>query len=180
MKKEIPSSKGEIFDRFRAEAARSSWVLPPVGRKSIGMHVRLDDLRDSVVRTAVETRKQGFMGRAKLKELLRVLSRRFPGHDIHIVTSPNKEDRQLCAETATAAGVVCGIQASRNVDEDLFYLMNCDILVLSRSTFGFVAALLHQGSLVFTSDEWDHLDELLGRIPDAPEGASVSSKVKPL
>ena len=155
----------KLYGLFLERAEKKNWNQDCHNLLKVTIHVRLDDLRDATDRMAPESRTQGFMGRDRLKELIALVHERFPYHKVQIITAPNPADLHLCRSIADSTRISCEISGSDDVDEDLFRMMNSDILIISRSTFGFIAALLHQGSQVYTETCWDHFDEFIGRIP---------------
>jgi hypothetical protein len=68
----------------------------------------------------------------------------YPDHEVHLVTSPIG---------------VCNIKEypvhRENEDTSLWYLINCDVLVTSRSNFSLMAGFLHQGTKVYCPT-WGH------------------------
>ena len=44
----------------------------------------------------------------------------------------------------------------------LWQMIRCDVLIMSRSTFSFLAGFLHQGSRCFTAEKWDIYYDYVG------------------
>ena len=163
--------KQELFSYFRAAAEARGWTLPADCGEAIAVHVRLDDIKGRE-----KPNKQGFIGEEKLVQLIVTLHAQYPHHAIRLVTSPNKTDFDICRRAIALSNVECSVSGSDDIDYDLYLMMCSDILILSRSTFGLVAALLHQGSAVFSYTTWTHFEELVGDY--SPEGDNTNrSKV---
>lgn len=167
--------KETLFAYYRNAAHEKSW-RPPVDPQSLlAVHVRMDDLR---YRSKPD--KQSFIGETELCELIRKLHDRYPRHHIHLITSPNASDIRTCDAVIDRSGVACSVSGSEDIDFDLYVMMCSDILILSRSTFGFIAALLHQGSAVYSYTNWTHFAELVGPYSPDGENANVSRYLKVL
>jgi hypothetical protein len=138
------------------------------------VHVRLDDMSYKK-----KDKKQAFIGEGGLASLLEKLRAIYSEHEIIIVTSPLKQDIALCAKVISDSGVHnAKVLASKDIDYDLYIMMLADVLILSRSTFSFVSALLHQGAEIYSYETWTHLDELLGAYHNSAEGSFLSTQVK--
>lgn len=167
--------KKELFDRYATEASARHWVLPVDPGRCVVIHVRLDDIRHQE-----KENKQGFIGEQNLRELIEKLHSRYPAHHIHLVTSPNKADIATCQAAVSSSNVDCTVSGNADIDYDLYLMMRSDILILSRSTFGFIAALLHQGSAVFSYTNWAHFEELVGAHYAGGNGTNRSNYIKVL
>jgi hypothetical protein len=163
--------KEEFFDCYRREALDQQWTLPHKPDGLIVIHVRLDDIKDHE-----KVNKQGFIGEERLCQLITSLHARYAGHQIHIVTSPNPKDIRLCESVIEQSNVNCSVSGNDSIDYDLYVMMCSDILILSRSTFCFIAGLLHQGSHVYSYTNWQHFEELIGPYP-ATGNSQNQSKV---
>ncbi|MFT4561792.1 MAG: hypothetical protein ACI9BW_001534 [Gammaproteobacteria bacterium] len=152
--------KEEFFNCYRREAAAREWTLQRKSDSLIVIHVRLDDIKDHE-----KTNKQGFIGEDNLSRLITLLNGRYPDHQIHLVTSPNRRDINLCKSVIEKSNISCSVSGSDNIDYDLYLMMCSDVLILSRSTFCFIAGLLHQGSHVYSYTNWQHFEELIGPYP---------------
>ncbi len=168
--------KDELFLFYQKRAEGEGWALDFVPDNTVIIHVRLDDM---TFRTTEN--KQEFIGEDNLLKLIKKLNEKYPGHHLRLVTSPVKEDIALCIKIAKLSGVaaisVCG---NDDLDYDLYQMMCCDVLILSRSTFSFIPALLHQGKEVYSYEKWKHLDELLGVFHPNSRGESLSQLIKTL
>jgi len=165
--------KKEFFGYYRRESQIRHWTLPFDANELITIHVRLGDVKDKE-----RPDKQGFIGEEKLVELIRKLHSQHPHHHIHLVTSPNKADIDTCQLVIEKSNVDCTVLGSDDVDYDLYLMMCSDVLILSRSTFCFVAALLHQGSSVFSYTRWIHFNELVGDYSADGTGGNRSKYLK--
>jgi len=53
------------------------------------------------------------------------------------------------------------ILGSNDIDYDLYLMMTCKNLIISRSTFTFIPAIL-QENIVYTYEDWEHYRDLKG------------------
>ncbi len=164
-----------FFAHYRRAAAANSWRLLFDPQSLLVVHVRMDDLA-----TRSKPDKQSFIGETELGALISRLHRKFPAHHIHLVTSPNAHDIALCDSVIERTGVACSVSGNHDIDFDLYTMMCSDVLILSRSTFGFIAALLHQGSAVYSYTNWTHFAELAGPYCPGSENAVRSKYLKVL
>jgi hypothetical protein len=163
--------KEEFFNCYRREALEQRWTLPHESHDLIVIHVRLGDIKEHE-----KENKQGFIGEENLAQLITLLHGRYAEHQLHLVTSPDPKDIRLCESVVKRSNVKCSVSGNNNIDYDLYLMMCSDILILSRSTFCFIAGLLHQGSHVYSSTNWQHFEELIGPYP-ATGNNKVQSKV---
>jgi len=192
---DIPSAiddfgfKSKWFRYFDNHARKKRWKLRWDPDTTIVVHVRLDDLapdtemesgptgRDQKKRAQNSLeRRQGYIGDDKLQMLIETLHDLFPNHAIHIVTAPNQRDIDRCEFVTEDIPYVKGVWGDCDKDYALWQMMRCDVLILSRSTFSFLAGFLHQGSFCFSSDNWNHRYEMVGnenetiwRVLDLPD-----------
>ena len=169
--------KDTLVNEFEIRAKKKKWKLPfDNNQKTLIIHVRLDDMRFLKTRN-----NQEFIGEKRLINLMMYLEDKYQGYKQYLMTTPHPEDIRLCENIAESSGVKNAVVISNDdVDLDLYIMMHSNVLILSRSTFGFVSALLHQGEEVFSYEKWRHLDELLGGY-DEQIGASkqpLSQKIK--
>jgi hypothetical protein len=87
---------------------------------------------------------QAAMAESQVLLLISKLTKIYPNHEVHLITSPIGE----CNITQYPVH-------RDNEDASLWYLINCDVLVASRSNFSLMAGFLHQGSKVYCPT-WGH------------------------
>jgi hypothetical protein len=121
-----------IFAYYRYAATANSWRLSDDPQSLIVVHLRIDDLKNRS-----KPGKQSFIGETELCDL-------------------------TCNSVIDRSGVARSVSGNQDIDFDLYSMMCSDILILSRSTFGFIAALLHQGSAVYSYTNRAHFAGLAG------------------
>jgi hypothetical protein len=146
------------FIEEKVLALRELYREPFLSDKTILVHLRLDDVAmvpdyDGAscaehYRGKIENReicthytdglnnRQAPLSRAKLDEIIYKTKTEFPGREVVLLTSPGSDT------SSWPYPVIKG----ENADYDLFLLSQCDVVVLSRSTFAF-ASLFFRGSV---------------------------------
>jgi len=192
---DIPSAINDFgftsvwFKYFDDRAKEQGWKLRWNPDTTIVIHVRLDDVAPATLIDGGSTgriqkkrsqnseeRYQGYIGDNRLQLLIVMLHDLFPNHGIHIVTAPNQRDIYRCKFVTQNIPYVKGVWGDRDEDYALWQMMRSDVLVLSRSTFSFLAGVLHQGRHCFSSDNWKHHYDMVGieneniwRVLDIPD-----------
>tara|TARA_B100000123_G_scaffold241725_1_gene195620 strand:- start:124 stop:915 length:792 start_codon:yes stop_codon:yes gene_type:complete len=140
------------FDKYGKESFVSNAII---------IHVRLDD-----VRTRNNGINQQFIGKNNLISLINALLNKFE-LDIFLITTNNEIDKQICMECLKKSNfnmkreVSYYILGSNDIDYDIYLMMTSKVLIISRSTFSFIPAILHK-NIVYTYIEWNHYFDLLG------------------
>ena len=116
------------------------------------VHVRLEDVAPEGKYSNHHC--QQYIGDQRLQMLIEYLHRRFPTHDIHLVTSPLTRDINRCKRITKDYAYVKGIWGDKSEDYALWQMMCCDILVFSRSTFCMLAGLMHQGQQCYIYEDF--------------------------
>ena len=158
----------EFFKEFKIRSKEKGWSMVPNAHKSLLLHVRLGDVYNNP-----NGSHQQYIGTEKLISLLRYLQLSFPDHNLYIITAPSDRDTEICKDAINKSGVKCSVLGNREEEKDLWLMMNCDILIMSRSTFSLLAGLLHNGSQVYTYERWVHFNELVGGHPNETNKSQV-------
>ena len=168
--------KSKLYLSYKNAAQDNKWILDYDNNKSIIIHVRLwDEAPLSLVhknRFPQGGAKQNrFIGESNLIRLLTYLKKTYPNHSLFICTTPNEIDINICNHIIKKSNIECKVINTpqkeiwtrnpfnpndfmpyyRCGDEeyDIWKMLNCDILIMSKSTFSIYAGLLHQGSKVY-------------------------------
>tara|TARA_Y100000992_G_C21248079_1_gene484409 strand:- start:171 stop:986 length:816 start_codon:yes stop_codon:yes gene_type:complete len=144
--------RNTYFDKYGKESLTSNSII---------IHVRLDDVikYNSGI-------KQQFIGKDNLIYLINHLLNKFE-LDIFLITTNNKIDKEICMECLKKSNfkmkrnISYYILGSNDIDYDIYLMMTSKVLILSRSTFSFIPAILHK-NIVYTYTEWSHYFDLLG------------------
>ena len=110
--------------------------------------------------------KQQFIGKDNLIYLINHLLNKFE-LDIFLITTNNEIDKEICMECLKKSNfkmkreVSYYTLGSNDIDYDIYLMMTSKVLILSRSTFSFIPAILHK-NIVYTYTEWIHYFDLLG------------------
>lgn len=147
----------------------SNYTVPFDPKNTILVHLRLDDVRDrsdydgsycsNYYRNRINNdnnmiqgiRDLGYanlqtpLAREKVNKAIEEAKQKYPSHEVIIVTAPGDYEIDYPYRTI------------RNDDEsyDLYLLCNCDVLILSRSTFSLVATFFGSSKEVW-SPLWGH------------------------
>ena len=84
----------------------------------------------------------------KLENLIIKLKKEYPAKEIHVISlftnnSNHKKYRNLCEKYNIK------IHSNKDIDYDLWLLINSEILILSKSNYSLVAGYFHQGNKVY-------------------------------
>lgn len=127
-------------------------------KKIICIHLRLDDIshiEDYDSKITAEYAKQKInkgelfrrcnypdyvarINEEKIEKLVQKIIKQNPEHEVHIVCSPKGN-----------TNLKYPVHRHEDVDLALWHMINCDILVLSRSSFSLVSGYLHKGRQVY-------------------------------
>tara|TARA_A100001011_G_C14253443_1_gene818972 strand:- start:81 stop:887 length:807 start_codon:yes stop_codon:yes gene_type:complete len=131
------------------------------------IHVRLDDVR---VRPNVNyPHLQSFIGKDNLIKLIEKVYKRFQTR-VYLMTTPNKQDIEICKNALEKCSEFLQIEHSKlnnyilgsnDIDFDIYTMMQCKNLIISKSVFTFIPAILHKNT-VYTYTEWEHYWDLIG------------------
>jgi hypothetical protein len=169
------SYKQELYNMFKEESINKNWELNYDVDKTIIIHVRLlDEAPLELSNIQRNTWANGnhyvpkrFIGKDNLLRLIIKLNTMYPYHNISLLTAPNEIDIKICNDIIKNTKINCNIITKIQEDKYLYFnnklsslicgdedydtwkMINCDILVLSASTFPFLAAYLHNGSKIY-------------------------------
>ena len=144
--------RNRYFDKYGKKSLTSNAII---------IHVRLDDMR-----TSNNGINQQFIGKDNLIYLINHVLNKFE-LNIFLITTNNKKDKQICMECLKKSNfkmkknISYYILGSNDIDYDIYLMMTSKILIMSRSTFSFIPAILHK-NIVYTYTEWNHYYDLLG------------------
>ncbi len=136
--------KEKWYAYFEDAARENGWSLRWRPENSVVIHVRLEDVRNQS-----NGAWQSYIGDDNLQTLVQHLHKRFPKHELHLVTSPHQQDIDRCKRLMVDFPYVAGVWGDRSEDYALWQMMNSDVLILSHSTFPVVSGLLQQGRHTF-------------------------------
>jgi hypothetical protein len=156
---------------FSKHLMENSLSLPWQTKKVVAIHLRLDDLVHvadvrcyqshlEILRRIesgidgncdIEASGQAIMKEEKVKILVEKMRSFYPEHEIHIVTSPDGLNVDM-----SNIGLNPEHLHRDGYNESVWYLVNSDILVGSRSNFAIMAGMLRQGTRVY-QPFWGHL-----------------------
>jgi len=156
------------FSFFDKRAKSKGWTLRWDPNESIVIHVRLEDIAPPLASPGEaqlndQWTHQQYMGDANLKRLVQHLHHLYPEKKIYIITSPVDRDIERCRRITEKLPGMYGIIADHDVDYALWQMMCCDILVMSKSTFGMIAGFCHQGTQCFMFGKFIHFLDVLGK-----------------
>jgi hypothetical protein len=156
-----------IFPIYQRMIQNANISRFPTEKKLLCVHLRLDDVTrlpnvkfhqsHMVIVDQINNEKptghfllngnegdQAAMAEDQVLLLIKKLTKLYPDHEVHLVTSPIG---------------VCNITEypihRDNEDVSLWNLINCDVLVTSRSNFSLMAGFLHRGTKVYCPT-WGH------------------------
>jgi hypothetical protein len=128
---------------------------------SIIIHIRLDD-----VAHRTEWDYQEFIGEENLIKLINYLYKKYRKR-IYFMMLPNIKDKELIYNILQKSNISKKykqkqfILGSQDMDYDLYLMMICKQLIISKSTFPFISALVNK-NIVYTTDDWIHYRDILG------------------
>ena len=120
----------------------------------------MDDVRTRA------TCRQKFIGKDNLINLINDVLNKFE-LNIFLITTNNKIDKQICMECLKKSNfkmkrnISYYILGSNDIDYDIYLMMTSKVLIMSRSTFSFIPAILHK-NIVYTYEGWGNYFYLLG------------------
>tara|TARA_Y100000741_G_scaffold354373_1_gene328633 strand:- start:2162 stop:3085 length:924 start_codon:yes stop_codon:yes gene_type:complete len=82
----------------------------------------------------------------KIKKNIEFVKKQYPTYDIIIVSEPH---------TKSLIKLDYPIISNRNIDLDLWVMINSNVLITSKSSFSLIAAFFHQGEKIFF-EKWSH------------------------
>lgn len=165
--------KNEFYNIMKKKALDRKYELPWKDPKNIiCIHIRLDDCANRVdydgrgswnyIKSLIEDntfRKynreisdsrsldtQAPISSNKLEHLLNEFNKKYPEKDIHIITYCKNIPKWL---NQLIEKYKLYISHNNNDEYDMWCMIHCDILVLSKSTYSIVAGYYHQGSQVY-------------------------------
>ena len=129
------------------------------------IHVRLDDVYNNELYDNKDNKLQQFLGEKNLILLINFILKKFKT-SIYLMTTPNDRDKQICYNCLNKSNYESddyykNILGSDDIDYDLYLMMNCKNLIIGRSTFTFIPAIL-QKNIVYTYSNWNHYKYIKG------------------
>jgi hypothetical protein len=146
-------------------------------RQATIIHVRLGD----EINNTTEKWHAGWGGESQLIELINKASKRF-ATPIYLMTAPIQEDIDLCKNILKrclntlqidAKDVDKFVLGTDNIDFDIYLMIKCKNLIIGRSTFAFIPALLHKNQVF--AEKWENLEHLI-----MGTGPLISKKISTL
>lgn len=140
-------------------------VLLTKYKHSTIIHVRLDDMYNNKMSDS----HQEFIGINELRDLSINAYNTFK-KNIYVITSPNKRDYNICYNVLNKIKNIINIKnvkehiiSNIDIDKDIYIMKICKVLILSKSTFPFIAALLNENISYTYYKSWIHYDDIIGR-----------------
>jgi len=161
----------KIYHDLRGMYLNKYGEKSPVSNSAI-IHVRLDDRRDEE-----GGEYQGFIGQDNLINLINSVQRKFQ-LNIFLMTANNEIDKEICANCLDKSLFTMHTDSSHHVlgsddmDYDYYLMMTSKVLIMSRSSFPFIPALLNENT-AYSYTEWIHYFDLLGDL-----GSIKSNKIR--
>jgi hypothetical protein len=170
--KKIYSIKKEVFPDVFYNSKESNDIFKLYDNKyknnvnkniidSTIIHIRLGDVNHKN-----NTAHQSFIGEERLIKLINYLFKKYK-KPIYFMTSPNNKDKELIYNILRKSNIIKKykktkfILGSHDIDYDLYLMMICKQLVISKSTFPYISALINKNT-VYTTDNWIHYRDILG------------------
>jgi len=162
----------EKFLKIVRKYCKKKFKLPwKDNKKIICIHIRLDDVENledydgrcssNYIKNLIEEDKfeeydrnklgldtQRTIKPKKLKNLINELVKKYPDKNIHLITILKDNKVPLFLKKIQKKYNI-EIHSNKDPDQDLWLLMNSEILVLSKSTFSIVAGYYHLGKTVY-------------------------------
>ena len=161
----------DILSHFEQKKTEKKWYIPKNIRKSIIIHVRLDDVYHNP-----NGSKQSFIGHDKLTELIKYTSKY--NKNIYLMVCPNKKDIEICNNAIKRSQIKCQILSNEDIDLDIYLMSQCKLLIMSRSVFSLVGGLLNRNTS-YTYEIWRNFNDFIGYSTDGKVFNSEKFKVLP-
>lgn len=164
---------GKVYDEIRGlyddkyESAYHKIYLKENIEDASLIHLRLGDLgpKSNFPRNGS---LQRFVGKDRAEILIKWV------HDtyrtpIYLIGSQNAQDVELCRNLLKNCRKHLQVNSIDNfilynddVDFDIYLMIKCKKLIIGRSTFSFIPALLHRNTV--RAEDWQHLHEMIGSV----------------